>query len=92
MALALRMGRTLSELEQSMTASELALWVEYDRINPVGDIRRDIQTAQIVSAVYGAQGVKVTLSDATLRWGPESETKQTDPFAALEAALMAATQ
>ena len=39
MSLALRMGRTLSELRQSMTASEMLMWIEYDRISPVGDIR-----------------------------------------------------
>lgn len=32
MSLALRMGRTLAELCQTMTASELLLWVEYDRL------------------------------------------------------------
>ncbi|MHA0940180.1 phage tail assembly protein T, partial [Enterobacter kobei] len=28
MSLALRMGRTLSELRQNMTASELLMWIE----------------------------------------------------------------
>lgn len=46
MSLALRMGRTLSELRQSMTASELLMWIEFDRQSPVGDIRGDIQAAQ----------------------------------------------
>lgn len=76
MSLALRMGRTLSELRQSMTASEMLMWIEYDRISPVGDIRGDIQAAQIVSAVYGSQGAKVPLSDAILQWG-ERSNKQT---------------
>ncbi|MGM8436854.1 phage tail assembly protein T, partial [Enterobacter hormaechei] len=53
MSLALRMGRTLSELRQNMTASELLMWIEYDRQSPVGDIRGDIQAAQLVSAIYG---------------------------------------
>ena len=37
MALALRMGRTLSELRQTMTASELLMWIEFDRQSPIGD-------------------------------------------------------
>ncbi|ECW3604171.1 DUF4035 domain-containing protein, partial [Salmonella enterica] len=90
MALALRMGRTLSELRQTMTASELLMWIEFDRQSPIGDIRGDIQAAQIVSAVYGSQGAKVPLDDAILRWGGDEQDEGKDPFASLEAALEAA--
>jgi hypothetical protein len=86
MALSLRMGRTLSELRQEMTASELRMWIEYDKISPIGDMRGDIQAAQIVSAVYGAQGVKVPLTDATLNWSGKKE-EEADPFGNLEAFL-----
>ncbi len=41
-----------------MTASELLMWIEFDRQSPVGDIRGDIQAAQLVSAIYGSQGQK----------------------------------
>ena len=92
MSLALRMGRTLSELRQSMTASELLMWIEFDRTNPVGDIRNDIQAAQIVSAIYGSQGAKVSLNDAILQWGSEEESTDKDPFAGLEEALIKATK
>ena len=92
MSLALRMGRTLSELRQSMTASELLMWIEFDRQSPVGDIRGDIQAAQIISAIYGSQGAKVQLDDAILRWGDGEQSAPKDPFAALEAALTVATQ
>lgn len=85
MALALRMGRSLSELRQTMTANELRMWAEYDRLSPIGDIRGDYQTAQIVSAAWGAQGVKVDISDALLRWQPEASEEQADPLAGLEA-------
>ena len=44
MALALRMGRTLGELRQTMTVGEFRMWAEYDRISPIGDIRGDIPT------------------------------------------------
>ncbi|MFO3833714.1 DUF4035 domain-containing protein [Citrobacter freundii] len=92
MALALRMGRTLSELRKTMTASELLMWIEFDRHSPIGDIRGDIQAAQVVSAIYGSQGAKVPLDDAILRWGCDEQSAPKDPFAGLEAALTAATQ
>ena len=91
MSLALRMGRTLSELRQNMAASELLMWIEFDRQSPVGDIRGDIQAAQIVSAVYGSQGVKVPLEDAVIKWAEEvDENDKQDPFEALEEALLSA--
>ncbi len=67
------------------------MWIEFDRQSPVGDIRGDIQAAQIVSALYGAHGVKVPLDDAILRWGGDEQSAPKDPFAGLEAALMAAS-
>lgn len=75
-----------------MTASELLMWIEFDRQSPVGDIRGDIQAAQIVSAIYGSQGAKVQLDDAILRWGEGEQSETKDPFSGLEAALTAATQ
>lgn len=68
------------------------MWIEFDRQSPVGDIRGDIQAAQIVSAIYGSQGAKVQLDDAILRWGDGEQSVPKDPFAALEAALTVATQ
>ena len=90
MALALRMGRTLGELRQTMTVGEFRMWAEYDRISPIGDIRGDILNAQLVSAVYGAQGVKVTIEDAQLQWSTEEIEVNDggDPFAARELALV----
>ena len=90
MSLALRMGRTLGELRQSMTVSELMMWVEYDRISPIGDIRGDILAAPIVSATYGAQGAKVSIEDSLIKWTAEEvqADEDSEPFAALEAALL----
>ncbi len=93
MALALRMGRSLAELRQTMTASEILMWAEYDRISPVGDVRSDILNAQLVSAIYGAQGVKVPIDEAVIQWaGDTEEVSQKDPFAGLEAAFMEAAR
>lgn len=86
--LALRMGRTLSELRREMSASEIMMWAEFDRFSPLGDER----AAQIVSAVYGAQGVKVPLNDALLQWEKEQTEGVSDPFAGLENALLIVSQ
>ena len=93
MALALRLGRTLSELRQTMTTSELLMWAEYARISPIGDIRDDIRNAQVVSAIFGAQGVKVPIADAMLSWEVgASEEGTPDPFAGLEEFLSMAAK
>ncbi|MCP6745140.1 DUF4035 domain-containing protein, partial [Klebsiella pneumoniae] len=61
---------------------------------PIGDIRGDILNAQLVSAVYGAQGGKVTIEDAQLQWRAEEDEVNDggDPFAGLEAALLSAAK
>ena len=89
MALALRMGRPLSELRQVMSAGEFMLWAEYDRESPISDVRHDYHAAQISSAIYGSQGVKAPISDTLIRWSGEdaSESDAADPFASLEASL-----
>ncbi|WP_416371847.1 DUF4035 domain-containing protein [Escherichia coli] len=40
------------------------MWMEFDRVSPLGDERGDIRNAQIVKAVFGAQGMNVALKDA----------------------------
>ncbi|EFA8865759.1 TPA: DUF4035 domain-containing protein, partial [Escherichia coli] len=47
------------------------MWMEFDRISPLGDERGDIRNAQIVKAVFGAQGMNVALKDAMLCWGED---------------------
>ena len=44
-------------------------------------------------AVYGAQGGKLTIEDAQLQWSTEEDeaSDNSDPFAGLEAALLAAS-
>ncbi len=56
MRLALRLGRTLSELRHSLSVSEAMMWMEFDRVSPLGDERGDIRNAQIVKAVFGGTG------------------------------------
>lgn len=68
MTLALRLGRTLHELKETLTASELRLWIEYDRLNPISDRRGDIQAAQVATAVLNSQGAKVKMEEVLLQW------------------------
>ncbi|ELY2738316.1 DUF4035 domain-containing protein [Cronobacter dublinensis] len=81
MTLALRLGRTLHELKQTLTASELRMWIEFDRLNPISDRRGDIQAAQISAAVLNSQGAKLSLDDLLLQW---SATEQNEESAGLE--------
>ena len=73
------------------------MWMEFDRVSPLGDERGDIRNAQIVKAVFGAQGrssdlMNVALKDAMLCWGEDEDKPEVDPFAALEDALSFAAQ
>lgn len=77
MKLALRLGMTLSQLEESMTAREFYLWVGFDQINPIGDERGDIQSAQVAAAVYQSKGAKVVLQDVVLDWGENIKSQET---------------
>ena len=63
------MGRTVDELTRTMSAGELTMWMAFDRLSPIGDIRSDIQTAHIVSSLCGAQGGKLSPNEAMLQWG-----------------------
>lgn len=80
MKLALRLGRTLGELKQSVSMSELRLWAAYDRISPIGDERGDFHAAQVVAAVHNAhrdaKSQPVDFNDMVIQWcakddGPE---------------------
>lgn len=56
MALALRLGRTLDELKDSMSASEWALWIEYHKEAPIDDSRGDLHAAIVASTIANYAG------------------------------------
>ena len=68
------------------------MWMEFDRVSPLGDERGDIRNAQIVKAVFGAQGMNVALKDAMLCWGEDEDKQEMGPFAELENALLFASE
>lgn len=80
MSLALRMGRTVSELRATITASELKMWIAYDRLSPIGDWRGDVQAAQVSTAVLNAQGGKATIDEMLLKWGKAEEEEEISGF------------
>ena len=80
MSLALRLGKTLKQLGEEMTASELKLWIAYNRKSPIGDARSDIQAASIVASVINSQGGKISLEDALLRWEPSEKVEELSPL------------
>lgn len=88
MKLGLRLGKTLGELRQSMSISELRLWMAFDRISPIGDERNDYNSAQIAAATLNAQRTKDPLSigDMLIRWNEPANTEEEDT-AGLEAFL-----
>lgn len=87
MTLALRLGRTLDELKQTLTARELRMWIEFDRINPISDRRGDIQAAQISAAVLNSQGAKVSMDDVVLQWNATEQEESNDGLEWFFAAL-----
>ncbi|EKM0532359.1 phage tail assembly protein T [Cronobacter turicensis] len=87
MTLALRLGRTLLELKQTMTASELRMWIEFDRLNPISDRRGDIQAAQVAAAILNSQGAKVSVDDVILQWSAPEQEESNDGLEGFFAAL-----
>ncbi|AKI28268.1 phage tail assembly protein T [Moraxella catarrhalis] len=53
--LAGHLGKTVGELEATMSASELSEWLAYDRLDPIGGYRGDIQSAVIACAMAGGK-------------------------------------
>lgn len=75
MSLALRLGRTLHELNQTLTASELQMWLAYDQQSPIGDCRSDWHAAQITAAAFNSQGANASVADFLPQWGRVDEAE-----------------
>lgn len=65
---------------RQMTAREFRAWELYDQVEPIGSIRSDYQSAQIVQALVNANRTKkdkvVKLEQCLLKFGPAEEEKQ----------------
>lgn len=62
--LALRMGRTLRELRETMDPAEMAIWLARNRESPIGLEREDFHAAQIAASMGGGK-----IADLLPRWG-----------------------
>jgi len=73
MTLALRLGKTLQEICNQLSAEELFLWQAYDRESPLSDQRADVLAAITAAASFQAQGAKVSALDLLPKWQPEPQ-------------------
>lgn len=79
LTLALRLGMTLHDLKQNMSAEELFLWQAYNEGSPLSDARGDIQAAIIAASTLQAQGAKVTPMDLLPQWKAEKPATEQAP-------------
>lgn len=71
LTLALRLGMTLQDLRERMSAEEMFLWMAYNEESPLSDARGDIQASIIAASTLQAQGAKVTPMDMIMKWKPD---------------------
>jgi hypothetical protein len=71
LTLALRLGMTLQEMRERMSAEEMFLWMAYNEESPLSDARGDIQASIIAASTLQAQGAKVTPMDLLPKWKAE---------------------
>ena len=65
--LALRLGRTVSELDQTMSAREFDMWQAFNVFEPVGILREDALFANLISTYARTKGLDdVQMSDFML--------------------------
>lgn len=78
MALALRLGKTLRELVEQLSAEELFLWQAFNRESPITDVRGDVQTAMLAAAIFQAQGAKISVLDLLPKWNSDTEVVKSE--------------
>lgn len=58
MSLALRLGRTLEELGETMSSAEFGMWLELYKIAPWDDVRGDLQAGIVAATIVNAAGMR----------------------------------
>lgn len=58
MRLALALGRTLRELEASLTLAEARMWQEFMRTEPIGEERADWRAAMTTAILFNAHAAR----------------------------------
>lgn len=72
-SLALRMGRTVRELLDSLDAAEFQEWLAYYGLDPWTEDRGDLRAGIIASTVVQALGGKAKAADFIPTYGPPPE-------------------
>lgn len=73
--MALALGRTVAELEHSISHAELHEWAEYSRLEPFIADRNEVQIAQLSCMVAAFMGEKVELTDFMLSVEKQKKVK-----------------
>lgn len=76
--LALALGRTVSDLLEQMTASELRDWQQFDRQAGLPDVASQWQRAQAVAMQAASNGARLEAKDymPLISWDPQPATAQ----------------
>ena len=61
--LALELGRTVAELQRSMSAAEFGEWLAFYSIEPFGQIRDELRTGRVCASLYAVNGDARRMSD-----------------------------
>ena len=74
--LALRLGMTVREVQEKVDAKEFAMWVAYDRMNPIGDDRVDLLFGSLSALIFnikrGKRTPSKTANEFMPRWSIEA--------------------
>lgn len=68
--LALKLGRTVDELQRSMSSAEFGEWIAYYSIEPFGDRMEDLRAGVVASVVANVNRGKDTPAFAPLDFVP----------------------
>jgi hypothetical protein len=82
--LALALGRTVAELEETMSGRELTEWMAYDSLEPFGEQRADLRSGIVASTIancHRSRGPAFKPQD----FMPFVEKPSADPATALHA-------
>lgn len=47
------LGKTVGELQETMTMAEFSAWLEFDKINPITDLKRIYRPAALQACAFG---------------------------------------
>ena len=72
----------MAEAQQRCTSAEFAEWIAFNSVEPIGDVRADIQAArvcQLLAAAFGKRGRSPKLSDFMPDWWQERRPREQTP-------------